>query len=568
MEDKTDNFIINDEAVEFDAGESSSAETALPRIETLSENQIINLAQNHTFVSAVENGTSIRNALKLTSRQFPGFKRTMRWAQKLYANYKKKGVPALLDGRLNNKNQNEKLIFAVEKIILSWWYARRAAGSKEIWRKVVVECKEQNIPAPSYESVQKFLKNQSESNKLVRAGKMNVWDKQGRPVVRFSLTSYSNQRWQIDHTRLDIWIRVWVKDHYEVREVWLTVVLDAHSRSIPGFVLSYKTPDAWTTAILLRRAILPKENEKWLNRGVLYILQPDRGKDFMSHAVQSSIARLGAIFDPDPPYYPNRKGKIERFFLTLDSHLRILQGHHKAVGSSETSAKKKLAVLLTRDQLQIEIEHWIVEEYHQRENSETKRKPAELWEETVQLRMPEDISILDSLLLKSDKIRKTGNTGVRFHILGKGDDRGGRYWSPELTPYWSEEVVVRYNPEDLQSILLYAAATGEYICEAWLMEKDSRYSIVDVKQARDQARRGLLERQKYYAEEIYKNDRRTARKESWKQAREIEMESRDLNKVSSSKKAQPTETNSVANDRMEQVKAKLEKIEKRDRGIS
>ncbi len=474
----------------------------------------------------------------------------------------------MLDGRFSNENQNKKLIFSVEKIILSWWYSRPAAGAKEIWRKVVEECKEKNIPAPSYESVQKLLKNQSEGNKLARSGKIKVWDKQGKPVVRFNLTSYSNQRWQIDHTRLDIWIRVWVKDHWEVREVWLTVALDAHSRSIAGFVLSYKTPDAWTTAILLRRAILPKGNEKWLNRGVMSVLQPDRGKDFMSHAVQSSVARLGAIFDPDPPYYPNRKGKIERFFLTLDSHLRILPGHHKAIGSSETSAKKKLAVLFTREQLQTEIEHWIVEEYHQRENSETKRKPAELWEETVQLRMPEYIGILDSLLLKSDKIRKVGNTGVRFHISGKGDDRGGRYWSPELTYHWQESVVVRYNPEDLQSILVYAAATGEYICEAWLMEKDSRYTIADVKQARNQARRGLLERQKYYSEEIYKNDRRTARKESWKQARELEKENRELNKAADSKITENQADNSASNDLMAQVKAKLEKMEKRDRGIA
>lgn len=552
---------------EFELENNLENEKAFPRIEKLSERQIVSLAQNHSFVSAVKNGTSIKNALKLTTRQFPGFKRSVRWAQKIYADYEKRGVAALLDGRFSNENQNKKLTHSVEKIILSWWYARPAAGPKEIWRKVVIQCKEQNISAPAYKTVQKFLLKQTDSDKLVRAGKIKVWDKQGRPVVRFNLTNYSNQRWQIDHTRLDIWIRVWVVDHWEVREVWLTVALDAHSRSVAGFVLSYKTPDSWTTAILLRRAILPKANKKWLNRGVMAVLQPDRGRDFMSHAVQTSIARLGAIFDPDPAYYPNRKGKIERFFLTLDSHLRILAGHHKAIGSSEISAKKNLAILLTRDQLQSEIEYWIVEEYHQRENSETKRKPGELWEETVQLRMPEDISILDSLLLKSDKIRKVGNTGVRFHTSGKGDDRGGRYWSPELVPYWNDEVNVRYNPEDLQSILIYVAATGEFICEAWLMEKNSRYTIADVKEARNQARRGLLERQKYYAEEIYEKDRRMARKESWKQARETVNEDRETTKTANSKKAQPIEVKSSENDLMEQVKAKLEKMEKRDRGI-
>ncbi len=99
------------------------------------------------------------------------------------------------------------------------------------------------------------------------------------------------------------------------------------------------------------------------------------------------------------------------------------------------------------------------------------------------------------------------------------------------------------------------------------MEKDSRYSIVDVKQARNQARRGLLERQKDYAEEIYKNDRRMARNESWKHVRGIQNENQVSGKTENSKTSQPTEVNSENADRMAQAKAKLEKMEKRDRGV-
>lgn len=71
-------------------------------------------------------------------------------------------------------------------------------------------------------------------------------------------------------------------------------------------------------------------------------------------------------------------------------------------------------------------------DYHQREHSETKRKPAELWQETVRLRMPTSEDELDNCLLKSDKIRKVRNTGIDFLIPGKSpaETRGGRYWSP------------------------------------------------------------------------------------------------------------------------------------------
>jgi len=298
----------------------------------------------------------------------------------------------------------------------------------------------------------------------------------------------------------------------------------------------------------------------------------------MSHAVQASVARLGVIFDPDPPYYPNRKGRIERFFLTLDHHLRILSGHHKAVGNSLASANKRLAVLLTREQLQTEIEHWIATEYHQRENSETKRKPAEFWEETVQLRMPESEEVLDSFLLKSDKIRKIRNTGIDFHIPGKGDERGGRYWSPELAWFYNREVTISYNPEDLVSILVYCAATREYIGEAWLMgDKNSKYSIADVKQARGQARRGLLERMKIYSTEIHKQDRRVVMRENWRKAREnqktqdepVQTAKARIKSNAAAKNTSPGESVSFGeteNDRMSRVNALLDKFENKDRG--
>lgn len=541
--------------------------TKLPRVETLSEKQIISLTQNHLLVSVMSNGRKTKEALELVRRQYPGFKRSVRWAQKLFKEFKKRGVQALFDGRLNNQNQKEVLTPEVERIALEWWYGRPAAGPKEIWRKTVIECRKRRLSEPCYQSVQKFLASQSEANKLVRAGKITTWDKQGRPVVRYNLTHYCNQRWQIDHTRLDIWVRQWVKDRWVVREVWLTVVLDAHSRSIAGFILSLKTPDAWTTALLLRKAILPKENKDWLNRGLPSVLQPDRGSDFMSHAVQASVARVDIIFDPDPPYYPNRKGKIERFFLTLDHYLRILSGHHKAIGKSYAAAQKHLAVLLTREQLQTEIENWIVKEYHQRENSETKRKPAELWEEKVQLRMPESEELLDSFLLKSDKVRVIRNTGIDFHIAGKGNDRGGRYWAPEMAWFYKREVTVSYNPEDLDSILIYCASTREFIGEAWLMgDKHSKYSVEDVKRARCQARRGLLERMKMYSAEVHAQDRRAVKHENWKKARENAKNSSQAPAPAKTKASPESNLLPASSDRMARVEALLNKFENKDRG--
>lgn len=510
----------------------------VPRADTLTDEQIKIIARNNWLVSLIQGGLSPRAALKRLQAEFPDIPRSARWAQKLYTRYREKGAQALLDNRYHNKRSDILLTAEIKQIILAWFYARPAAGPNAIWKKVNDECRERSLEAPGYDAVRKFLKSLPEHVKLIRAGKIAIWDKQGRPVVRFALTSYANERWQIDHSHLPIWIREKTQikrqgaptgEHLESIwlpcPVWLTLLLDAHSRAVAGFYLSRKVPDAWTTSIALRHAILPKANPAWRNRGLPSVIQPDCGKDFLSNAVAASLAFLGIIRDEDPPYYPQRKGRVERLFRTInDGCLRILPGHHRAVGVSMTAAEKHVAVLLTRQQLAKEIERFIVEDYHMREHSETGRKPTELWEETVRLRMPEAEDALDAMLLKSDKARRVRNTGVDFHLTGKGkkEDRGGRYWAPELVYHAMSEVRLRYNPEDLQSVLVYCAATGEYICEAWIMgEDDSKYDIGDVERARSQFRRGLVERMKDYAEEIHEHDRRAARQAEWAEAREV-----------------------------------------------
>jgi hypothetical protein len=73
-------------------------------------------------------------------------------------------------------------------------------------------------------------------------------------------------------------------------------------------------------------------------------------------------------------------------------------------------------------------------------------------------------------------------------------------------------VRLAYNPEDMESVLVYCAATGERICEAFDMRgDDSRYTIEDIRTTRSQFRRGIVERIKDYHDEIKAEDRRVLR---------------------------------------------------------
>jgi putative transposase len=521
----------------------------LPRAEELKDYQTEILSAKYLLVCLLENGESPKKALERL-----GINATTRWARKLRQRYKEKGTSGLVDGRWLRKPEPTVLTAEVKSIILAWWFARPAAGPKAIWKQVKAECQKRGLNPPGEDAVRKYIKNLPESLKLVREGKIAVWDKQNRPVVRIESTTYSNERWQYDHSRLNIWIRVKIDGRWVASEVYITVALDAQSRSIPGDIISTKYPDAWSIALLLRKSILPKENPQWKNRGLPAIVQPDRGSDFMSHAIRSSLAYLSIIHDPDPPHYPDNKGKVERWFYTLDvGCLRILPGHMNAIGKTQTAAQKHVSILLTLSQLKKEVERWIVDDYHQHIHSETGRKPCDLWEETVRLRMLETEE-LDSFLLKSDKIRTVRRFGVQFGEKG-GE---GWYWAPEIIGYVGTKVQIRYNPEDGESILVYEADTAKYICEVWVMgQEGSRYNIEDVKRERNRFRRGLRERMKDYAREIELEDRRSAQQAEWDEAR----------RKADTMATEPAEDDS--NDDIEdseEVERLIREFERRDRG--
>ena len=499
----------------------------LPRVDEMNDKQHEALAKRYMMICLMKAGTPAREAVERA-----GLNITDSAARKLLKRFEQNKVGGLVDQRIRNRRKIKVLTTELKKRVLMWWFVRPAAGPRAIWKEIVKECQERKIKVPGYDTVKKYIKSLPEAYKLFREGKISVheWERSFCPVVRFNLTTYSNQRWQIDNSRLDIWVRVREGDKWVPAQAHLCACLCAHSRSVPGFILSAKDPDAWTTALLIMKAVAPKENPDWKNKGMPAILQPDRGKPFLAHAVASSLAFMGVALDPDPPYYPNRKGKLERWFLTLDRGcLRILPGHMDAIGRTREAAEKHVDVLLTIPQLRKEIERWIVADYHLQTHSETGRKPTELWEETVRLRMPESEDAMHLMLLKSDKERTVYNTGINFRFGNSGAEEEHIYWAPDLTGYIGERVRLRYNPEDRVSILVYCAATNKFICEAWRMgEEDSRYTIEDVKRARNEFRRGLQERMKDYREEIEAEDRKRAQAIGWSDARLIADEQEEV----------------------------------------
>lgn len=492
----------------------------LRALDSLSPHKLEAFGQRYRLICLLQQGLSAKEAIERLQ-----IKCTESAVRKLYKRFKERGLSALLDGRWGIKHEKRVFTSEVQYLTLQWYFARPAAGPHAICKQVVNVCVERGWHPPSYETIKKFIASLPEDYKKFRAGKLGIkeWSKQSRPVVLFDNSSFANERWQADHHDLKIWAKEFVNDRWEPCEAYISTYIDDFSRSIPSFEVSTKNPDAWTTSLLLMRAVLPKNNAKWYNKGLPRIIQSDNDSTFMADAVISIMGRLGIQPDPIPRYYPDSDGKIERWFQTLEEFLRILPGHKDAIGHSIGAARKHINVLLTVSQLRQEIEWWIVEDYHQHIHSETGRKPAELWEETILLLMPEDEDAFHLCLLKDDKIRTVRNTGVKFSLPGTSKKYPkDRYWAPILAFYAKRKVRVCYNPEDRMSVILRCADTDKIICEAWLMNiPGARYTIEDVKRARNQRRRGMVERLKAYRREVEEGDRRKSKQGEWDEARRL-----------------------------------------------
>lgn len=147
---------------------------------------------------------------------------------------------------------------------------------------------------------------------------------------------------------------------------------------------------------------------------------------------------------------PQGRGKIERFFQTLNECVLIDQPGFSINGKSYSKAS------LTIEELDVLLEKFIVEKYHLDIHSTTGQAPIKMWSYNFLPRLPESISILDELLLTIDKPRRIQRDGIRF--------MGFRYIATTLAGFVGETVFIKYDPRDLAEIKVYY--NDAFLCKA------------------------------------------------------------------------------------------------------
>src|SRR5262249_48209523 len=213
-------------------------------------------------------------------------------------------------------------------------------------------------------------------------------------------------------------------------------------------------------ALALHHGMTPKPQERWVMHGIPAIFYVDNGKDFRSRHIEEVCLHFQVDRRSHEPYLARSKGKIERWFRTLEEMcIKYLDGY---IGSSPKHRPQNVTPRLTIEPLRAEIVSFILDTYHERIHSETKAKPRARWlEKPTVIRVVNQLDDLDYLL--ETTTRTVQNDGIQFRNA-KYVDKDGK-----LTPYIGKQVRVFFNRNDMSSVRVYCrdADKERYLCTAY-----------------------------------------------------------------------------------------------------
>jgi putative transposase len=193
---------------------------------------------------------------------------------------------------------------------------------------------------------------------------------------------------EVDATPLDIQV---LHDHVDIcmGRPWLVVIIDRRTRCILGFYLSFDPPSWLSTMHAMVHAIMPKNKEMaefagiqnpWPCHGVFEAIFTDRGKEFLSRSMSEAMFRLGARQVQLPARHPWLKGKVERWFRTLEGEvIHWIPGTTFSSPKEKGDYKSEKMAVLRLSELRWLITKWICDEYHPRVHRTTGRAPIQMW---------------------------------------------------------------------------------------------------------------------------------------------------------------------------------------------
>jgi putative transposase len=325
----------------------------------------------------------------------------------------------------------------------------RLLVSEEIKKRCVAK----GFDAPSYSTVCDRIKNRDRYELvLAQQGSKAAYQIADEFMyLEWETPRHGQRPWErahLDHTQIDLEL-VDSETGLPLGRPWLTLLIDAYSRRILAYYLTFDEPSAKSAVMCLRRCV-----QRWGRLPDLLVV--DDGIEFHSNwfetfLTDTNVNKIHRRADP-------RAGAIlERFFGSLNTQLwHRLRGQTrptKNVRSMSPEVEPELRAVWTLPAITRELEWFLFECYDTAVHPASGASPAEVYTSTLALMGQRDdvrrIVYDEAFFFLTLPTTAKGTATVRYDAGGvKINERYYRCPEMRLVRIDGQEVPVRYDPAD------------------------------------------------------------------------------------------------------------------------
>lgn len=191
------------------------------------------------------------------------------------------------------------------------------------------------VQTPSYSTFRRAILARNKFEVVASRNGAKAAERMFRVSNRSTEIYAFNECWEIDHTVLDLMV-VDPETKLVLGRPRITAIIEYTTGSLMGIDIDFTGASAQAALNCLKHAITPKTYLKerfpevqgeWPCHGIPMVLKMDNGPEFHSKSLRDACFELGIELQFCPVAQPWYKGRIERFFRTLnESLLRSLPG--------------------------------------------------------------------------------------------------------------------------------------------------------------------------------------------------------------------------------------------------
>lgn len=430
------------------AGSSRTSAAAKERLDQATEDE---------WKTAVEHYEAIRGCLDGIRK--PASRSERRWvaAFKQWEVAEGCGIAGLLPDYRLRGNRKPQLPQSTHELMAAACedYEQLTAPSKHsVYRALQKRCEEQGTDVPSYNTFCKVLNRRSRTQQVLRRRGRRAYNA-AKPHLQSTELRHGDRPWyvaHIDHTELDAEV---VINGINLGRPWLTLMVDAYSRRVLAFVLTFDAPSSRSCLMVIRVCV-----QRW---GRLpQVIVTDNGKEFSSTVFRSSLARYSITHKYRPPAEPRFGSPVERLFKTTnDEFVHNLMGNTKLTREPRVVTKstdpKGLAVW-DLEGLNELMKEWLYKVYDETPHTTLSDTPKAVFERGVAesgarpfrvIAYDRDFEIATLPSTPKGTAKVVPGRGIKVHHI--------YYQSPEFLHPDVEgaSVPVRFDPWDISYIYAY-----------------------------------------------------------------------------------------------------------------